>query len=315
MREGFTDTGVSRPISAGCVVTGRCNLRCGFCYGNFESLPTNEVSADEWRIIFGHLRSWGLMRVDLSGGEPTMRQDLAQIAQAAIEMGLNVVVSTNGLILNPTRLSTFPRVRWHVSMDSGIPEVHERSRLLPVLKPAGSAFEKTTQFILNCRDQGSRVRVLTCIGVHNRDAPFALGEHLALLGVPEWNISMVLRAGRAQCGYEDRWQTCNEGILEQLQDLESAFPFIRIRYSDRTEQNSYFLLVLPDGSLATQRTDGMDKVVLGSSLGMTLQELQHHPQFDIAEHGRKWIAARLDWQPFHPSVDPALWDARTPLSF
>lgn len=84
LREGFTDAGVCRPISAGCVVTARCNLRCGFCYGNFESLPTKEISADEWARVFGRLRSWGLMRVDLSRGEPTMRQDLAQIAQAAI---------------------------------------------------------------------------------------------------------------------------------------------------------------------------------------------------------------------------------------
>jgi hypothetical protein len=138
---------------------------------------------------------------------------------------------------------------------------------------------------------------------------FALGEHLALIGVTDWNISRILRAGRAQHDYERCWQVDNDNVLDQIRDLRSAFPFIRIRYSDRTEHDGYFLLVLPDGSLATQHKNGSDKVVLGNPLRMTLKELQDHPQFDLEEHSQKWISACFDWQPFHPHVDPAFWDS------
>jgi hypothetical protein len=96
--------------------------------------------------------------------------------------------------------------------------------------------------------------------------------------------------------------------LEQIQDLRSAFPFIRIRYSNRTEQSGYFLLVLPDGSLATQHVDGADKVILGNPLRLTLEDLRNNPKFNLREHGRKWISAEFGWQPFHPDVDPMLWD-------
>lgn len=68
------------------------------------------------------------------------------------------------------------------------------------------------------------------------------------------------------------------------------------------------MLVLPDGSLATQYTIGGDKVFLGKTLAMTLQDLQSHSRFHLADHGRKWIAAQLDWQAFNANVDPALWD-------
>jgi hypothetical protein len=118
--------------------------------------------------------------------------------------------------------------------------------------------------------------VLTCIGQHNTDALFALGEHLALIGVRDWNISRILRAGRAHRDYARLWETSDQAALDQVCDLRSAFPFIRIRYSNRTTQDGYFLLVLPDGSLATQYTDGRDKVRLGSALGMSLAQLQNH---------------------------------------
>ena len=236
---GMTRSPVTRPISAGCLLTGKCNLKCGFCYGNDESLPRNDITSDEWARIFQRLSSWGLMRVDLSGGEPTIRKDLPQIAAAAIESGLNVVISTNGLILGQPDLISFPSVRWHVSIDSGLPDVHEKSRVLRTLAPSGGSFEKTTDFVLACLKQGQRTRVLTCLGTHNTNQLFTLGEHLALVGVPEWSISRILPAGRAQAGYERLWRVTNDEVLEQVAELRRAFPFIR--YSNRTDQNAYFL--------------------------------------------------------------------------
>jgi MoaA/NifB/PqqE/SkfB family radical SAM enzyme len=230
-----TDPCIVQPISVGCLITGRCNLECGFCYGNKESLPQTEISAGDWASIFRHLRTWGVMRVDLSGGEPTIRKDLPGIARTAIEVGLNVVISTNGLLLGDEALDSFPTVHWHVSMDSGLPHIHESSRVLHTLNPSFGSFQKTTKFVIGCLDRRQRVRVLTSLGAHNTDQLFALGEHLALIGVPEWNLSRILRAGRAQSEYEERWAINDEEVLEQLHDLRSAFPFIRIRYSNRTE--------------------------------------------------------------------------------
>lgn len=292
-REGYRVI-TERPLSAGVLVTGRCNLECAFCYGDHESLPRAEIKPIEWSRIFARLRSWGLMRVDISGGEPTIRPDLHEIVGAAQACGLSVVVSTNGTLLKPVRLRAFPRVRWHVSLDSGLQEIHERSRQLRVLHtPLHGSLETAGRFLMECGEIGLPTRALTCVGPHNHGSLFALGEKLALWGVTDWNISRILRAGRAQKDYENRWETANDSLLTQVRDLRAALPFIRIRYSDRTEQDGYFLLILPDGSLATQYTDGRDKVRLGNSLEMSLPDLQSHPCFDLAGHGRKWIATHL----------------------
>jgi len=286
---------VDRPISAGILITGRCNLKCAFCYGDDESLPKEEITAGEWSKNFARLQSWGLMRVDISGGEPTMKRDFRHIVAAATDLGIATVISTNGLVLKPEQLSGFRDVRWHVSMDSGLEEIHEASRQFRVLKPSLGSIEKTSSFLQRCLDLGFPCRVLTCVGNHNREALFALGERLALLGVKDWNISKVLRAGRAQSEYERRWQVSDQSLRDQIQDLRCAFEsLMRIRYSDRTDQNGFFLLALPDGSLATQFTDGRDKVKLGETLQMDLADLQSSHIFDLAAHGRKWIATTFE---------------------
>ena len=111
---------IDRPISAGCLVTGRCNLHCPHCYGNREQLPEKELSAAEWKLIFARMRRWGLLRVDLSGGEPTLRRDIGDIARGALEEGLAVILSTNGMVFPASRWVELPKaVRLHVSFDSG----------------------------------------------------------------------------------------------------------------------------------------------------------------------------------------------------
>src|SRR5216684_3199296 len=91
---------LTHPLSAGCLVTRRCNYRCAYCYGNLEGLPADSLDANGWQAVFKHLRELGVMRVDLSGGEPTIRKDIGDIAVAAVEEDLNVVLSTNGAIIS-----------------------------------------------------------------------------------------------------------------------------------------------------------------------------------------------------------------------
>jgi hypothetical protein len=69
-----------------------------------------------------------------------------------------------------------------------------------------------------------------------------------------------------------------------------AFPWMRIRYSDRTSVPGYFLLVLPDGTVATQLTDGRDKVALGPSSSITIEQMQASTAFHLPLHGQKWLA-------------------------
>ncbi len=288
---------IDRPISAGCIVTGRCNLKCQYCYGNDESLPTKELSAEEWGTVFRQLKSWGLMRVDLSGGEPTIRPDISQIAVSALEAGLSVVVSTNGMLLAKKGLSLLPAgIRLHISIDSGFSEIHEASRIRRSLRPSTGSLNEVTDLAEKAVESGYQVRILTCIGRHNSRGLIQLGECLALAGIEEWNISRILAAGRAQLHDGHMWEVDDDAVLEEVHVIRDCYPWMRVSYSNRTRQDGYFLLVLPDGSLATQYTDGRDKVVLGRIESMNLEDLRKHPDFDLGLHARKWVATTTEYQ-------------------
>ncbi len=81
-------------------VTRRCNLRCRFCFANGgESAeePSLDALKDAVRDIVGQC---GRPLLQLSGGEPTLRDDLPELVRFARETGCGYVqLNTNGLRL------------------------------------------------------------------------------------------------------------------------------------------------------------------------------------------------------------------------
>ena len=79
-------------------ITARCNLRCAHCFA--DDVSASEPTMDELRIWFSYLVKVGNTFVQLSGGEPTMRDDLPQIVRLARECGMEYVqLNSNGLRL------------------------------------------------------------------------------------------------------------------------------------------------------------------------------------------------------------------------
>lgn len=91
----------------------RCNNACLHCYnfwrtggdvGGREVLPRDRLVG----LIAKVRRESVLEQVALSGGEPLLRRDLEDIACDLDGLGLQVVVITNGTLLNRRRLQRFP---------------------------------------------------------------------------------------------------------------------------------------------------------------------------------------------------------------
>ncbi len=83
-------------------VTQRCNLTCRLCYSEGDDRNRLEdPTLDELARAIGLLADLGCARLTVSGGEPFLRPDLADVARRARAAGIDeVVVLTNGLLLD-----------------------------------------------------------------------------------------------------------------------------------------------------------------------------------------------------------------------
>jgi MoaA/NifB/PqqE/SkfB family radical SAM enzyme len=78
-------------------ISDRCNLSCPYCYiGKKEG---QKLSTEQWRTILDDLASYGVLQVTFGGGEPTLREDLRDLAIHARRLGLNLCMTTNGQAL------------------------------------------------------------------------------------------------------------------------------------------------------------------------------------------------------------------------
>lgn len=80
-------------------VTDRCNLRCRFCFADNEQ-ATDRPLSDILEDIRDIVKKTGGTLLQLSGGEPTLRDDLPEIVAFAKEAGYPYIqLNTNGLRL------------------------------------------------------------------------------------------------------------------------------------------------------------------------------------------------------------------------
>lgn len=80
-------------------VTKRCNLGCPFCFAKGEAEGADREFSDIKKDL-SFIASKGAGLVQLSGGEPTLRDDLPEIVAAAHEAGIRYVqLNTNGIRL------------------------------------------------------------------------------------------------------------------------------------------------------------------------------------------------------------------------
>ena len=82
-------------------LTLRCNLACEYCYiADAINQASNELSPKQWIDIIGLLRSKGLEKIIITGGEPFMYEGLTEVINFAKSIGLHVTVLTNGTLLD-----------------------------------------------------------------------------------------------------------------------------------------------------------------------------------------------------------------------
>lgn len=155
-----------------------CNIRCRFCYYQ-ETVcikkGKKDLSTDEVKHWLAYFRSKGLEEVDLTGGEPTIRRDIAELARYSRSIGYRTVaVITNGLRMADAsfceELVTAGVNDVLFSIHGPDADIHDRLTATP------GSFDRVMQAVENIRSLSRRYPVRyrsnsTINGVNYRQVP------------------------------------------------------------------------------------------------------------------------------------------------
>ena len=75
-------------------ITDRCLLKCPFCYSTKTNKDTPFSKSNDYINIFNKL---GVQKIDISGGEPLLYNDLDQLIFSLKKIGIHVTITTSGL--------------------------------------------------------------------------------------------------------------------------------------------------------------------------------------------------------------------------
>jgi radical SAM protein with 4Fe4S-binding SPASM domain len=110
------------PLSVDLYITRRCNLNCIYCFADSKyegnqigGERCDEMDLDRINCLIDQIAEIGIKKITLTGGESTLRPDLAEIIHRLINYGIEVLLPINGYSMND-KLA-------HELRDSGIREV------------------------------------------------------------------------------------------------------------------------------------------------------------------------------------------------
>src|SRR5439155_12991413 len=101
------EEGVAAPLGMLAELTHACPLHCAYCSNPLALTPRDtELTTEEWARVFAEAAALGVVQVHLSGGEPLLRKDLAELTRACRDAGLYTNLITSGIGLDADRLAT-----------------------------------------------------------------------------------------------------------------------------------------------------------------------------------------------------------------
>ena len=223
------------PVSGTFELTPRCNFSCRMCYVHQQKLPEGqqELTAEQWLAIGRQAVDAGMVFLLLTGGEPFVRPDFAEIYTGLKAMGLVVSVNTNASLLsgkNMELLAKNPPSRLNISLYGGCAQTYEALCRVP-------AYDSVIRSLEQIAEIGIPVRLNVSVTPYNRSdlaAIYATARRLGFQIKASAYMFPPMRLGGAAGEAPARFEAeeaaaaaveCNEQqySLQELQQMAAGY--------------------------------------------------------------------------------------------
>ncbi len=178
----------------------RCNLRCVHCYAQSKDIEyEDELTTEQGKELIDDLTEFGSPVILFSGGEPTMRKDLPELAEYAKSKGMRAVISTNGTLIDEKMAKVLKKIGLSyvgISLD-GVKATNDKFRGVP------GAFDAAMRGLRNCMKEDIKVGLRFTINKKNMADIPAIFDIIEEEGIPRVCFYHLVYAGRGTKLVED----------------------------------------------------------------------------------------------------------------
>ena len=210
-------------------LTRRCNLACEHCYMDAEARlqgGEGELTTDEVNGLLDEIASRSNeTMVVLTGGEPLIRQDIEALVSHGNQLGLSVVIGTNGVLLNEQRVKSLKAagaMGVGISLDSLDPASHDDFR------GCRGSWEKTLNGMELCRRHELPFQVHFSVTEQNAHEVQSMIDFTKAAGAHVLNIFFLVCTGRGE-SMSDITPFRYEQVLQQLVETQEQTEDLIIR--------------------------------------------------------------------------------------
>jgi AdoMet-dependent heme synthase len=255
-------------------ITRRCNLNCIHCRAGAERGPyPGELGAKESLNLLDQIREVGTPIVILTGGEPLLREDVFDLAEHGTELGLRMVMATNGTLFTPQvleKLSGSGIKRVSISLDGSDEEQHDRFRQVP------GAFKAAVEGIGFLREARIEFQINTTVTRHNVRNLAEILQLAVDLGAVAHHLFLLVPTGRARDMVDQEIGALEyEEVLHWFHRKRDAVPL----HLKATCAPQYFRILRQEarakGEKVTFETYGLDAVTRGCLGGTAFCFISH----------------------------------------
>lgn len=203
-------------------ITGKCNYRCRHCFMDAPEAMLGELSTEQALDLIDQMADCGVLRVDITGGEPFVRKDFWQLIDRirSYKMVIGTVYS-NGWLLNEKVLDEFEKRHIKPAFSISFDGVgwHDWMRGIP------GAEEAALRALKLCQDRGFPTDVEMCIhrgNVHTLPQTIKLLRKVGVEYVQVGNVQAT-----------EPWKLHNDGNSMDIREyMEEMLPYITWYYQE-----------------------------------------------------------------------------------
>lgn len=175
-------------------ITNRCNFRCTHCAFDSGIAPMAEMSLGELEKILHETKGLGGEKIDITGGEALVREDVEEIILLGKSLGYRIELVTNGYLLNSERLKRLHDLKVEgvaISLDGSTAERYNLIR-----RKNQVVFERVLKVIQEAVGRGFYTKINTTVFSVNLEDLAGITELAQSLEVSELGFYYFTPVGR-----------------------------------------------------------------------------------------------------------------------